>query len=274
MSNDEMTGNGTSGVEASADPSDLTEWVASARRGLRRDVAELVHRLELGELFVPLAKPVPDAPLGEQLEIEDDLTITPHLIVDDEGLAYCVLFTRADILEPLSAELGWTTDGGPLEYCALPAKVGLDLALQVVDEEHVMALVLNAGHETELMLQRHEVGSLAKGQALPLVGYVQHIPMQDFEKTLIAETDEAPPAAFIQAIERCLGERDDIEGYELLNTFNADRDLEPHLTLSLKPKSIEIDFEQVTQELIEALGDDVPEPGYVDIVFDRTPKAS
>jgi hypothetical protein len=124
------------------------------------------------------------------------------------------------------------------------------------------------------MLQKSELSSLAKGQAVPLVGYVHHIPMQDFEQTLIAETDEAPPAAFIQAIERCLKERDDIEGYELLNTFNADRDLEPHLTLSLRPKSVEIDFETVTEELTEALGDDVPPPGYVDIVFDRTPKSN
>lgn len=274
MSNDEMTGNGTGSLGGSSDPTDLTQWVDEARRGLRRDVAALVNRLELGELFVPLAKPVPDAPLGEHVEIDDGLTITPHLLEDSEGLLYGALFTRADILEPISEELGWTTDDGPLEYCALPAKVALELALQVLDEESVMGLVLNAGHESELMLQRSELAAIAQGKPIPLVGYVREIPMQDFEKTLIAETDEAPPAAFIQAIERCVAELDVIESYELLSTFNADRDLEPHLTLSLKPKRVEIDFEDVTQQLVEALGDDVPPPGYVDIVFDRTPKSA
>ncbi len=126
-------------------------------------------------------------------------------------------------------------------------------------------------HESELMLRRLELASIAKGQAVPLVGYVKQIPVQDFEKTLIAEAGDPPPAAFVAALERCLGELDDSIGeYEILRTFNADRDLEPHLTLSLKPKRADIDFEAVTTTLIEALSETVPPPGYIDIVFDRT----
>jgi hypothetical protein len=265
------TGDNGSGGDV-LDPSDLTHWVQNARRGLRRDVAELVQRMELGELYVPLAKRVPGAPLGEQMQLDDDLTLAPHLLEDEGGQLFCAMFTRPDILEPMAEQIGWQTDEGALEYCSLPAKIALDLALQIIDEENVMALIVNASHDTELMLQRHEVASMAQGRALPLVGYVRDIPMQDFEKTLIAETDQAPPKEFLDAVENCLADLGSIERYEVISTFNADRDLEPHLTLSLRPKSRSIDFEEVTQQIIEAVRDFVPPPGYVDIVFDRTPE--
>jgi hypothetical protein len=74
------------------DPTDLTHWVQGARRGLRRDVADLVQRLEHGELFVPLAKQVPGAPIGEQMELDDDLT-PPHLLADEEDRLFCSMFT-------------------------------------------------------------------------------------------------------------------------------------------------------------------------------------
>jgi hypothetical protein len=264
-----MSGNGHNG---SSNPGDLTTWVQGARRGLRRDVEALMERLDLGELFVPLASPVPGASVGEELELDDDLTLTPHLLADDEGNLYCALFTRADILEPMIAELGWTTDGGPLEYCSLPARIGLDLAIQIVDEERVLGLVLNAGHESELMLKRLELGSIAKGKAVPLVGYVREIPVQDFEKTLVAE-GELPSGEFIATLERCIEALGCIDDYEITRTFNADRDIEPHLTLSLRPNASAIDYEDVTKRLIEALGDLVPPPGYIDIIFDRSPKS-
>jgi hypothetical protein len=38
----------------------------------------------------------------------------------------------------------------------------------------------------------------------------------------------------------------------------------------LKPKRSDIDFEAVTEQLIHALTDTLPPPGYIDIVFDRT----
>mgnify|MGYP001159097975 CR=1 FL=1 len=231
------------------DPTDLTHWVESARRGMRRDVVEQCSRQGAGEQFVP-----------------------PHMLVDEDGNLFCAMFTRPDILEPLAEELGWGTDEGALEYCSLPARVGLDIAHQVVDDERVLALVITAGHETELLLHRHEIGSIAQGRALPLVGYVRAIPLQDFEKTLIAETDEPPPADFVQKVEACLDELGTVASYEVLSTFNADRDLEPHLTLSLKPKSRDIDFEGLTRRLMDAVADVVPPPGYLDIVFDHTPE--
>jgi hypothetical protein len=182
-----------------------------------------------------------------------------------------VVFTRPDIIQPVVDRVGWTTDGNPLEFASVPARVALELSLQVIDEETVLGLVVNPMHESELMLRRLEIGSILHGRALPLVGYVRQIPLQDFEETLVAESGEPPPPALMRAIERCVQESDDIIAFELLSTFNADRDLEPHLTLTLRPARTDIDFEAVTRKLVDEIGDLVPPPGYIDIVFDRSP---
>ncbi len=258
-------------LSPSDEPGDLTEVVRAARRGLRRDVALLVEHLRDAQLLLPLAKSVSGAPHGHEVELTDDLTIEPHLLADDEGNAFCPVFTRADILEPMIAQVGWMTEGNPLEYCSVPAQVALDLALQIVDEEHVVGVVVNPMHDSELMLRRTEVGSIAQGRPVPLVGYVRQIPLQDFEETLVAEGADPPPEALVSAVERCVASLDEIIGYEILSTFNADRDLEPHLTLTIRPAGGQIDFESVTHRLIDELGDLVPAPGYIDIVFDRSP---
>jgi hypothetical protein len=250
---------------------DLTDVILAARRGLRRDVALLVEKLDDGELLLPLSKSVPGATHGADHELTADVTIQPHLLVDEEGQAFCTAFTHPDIIHPVVEKVGWTTDGNALEFAAVPARVALDLSLQVIDDENVVGLVLNPMHESELMLRRSEIGSILQGRALPLVGYVQQIPLQDFEETLVAEGAEPPPAALVEAVERCVVESDDLVGFELLSTFNADRDLEPHLTLTVRPAKTDIDFEAVTRRLVERIGDLVPPPGYIDIVFDRSP---
>lgn len=248
---------------------DVTEAMLAARRGLRRDVASLIERLDRAELLIPLAKSVDGATHGSEEELTEDVTMEPHTLVDDDGRVFFTVFTRADLIEAVAEEFGWTTSGNPLEYATIPARVALDLGLQVMDDERVVGLVVNPMHGSELMLSRSELGSVLNGQPVPLVGYVHQIPVQDFEETLVAEGAEPPPPALVEALDRCVREMDDVIGYEISSTFNADRDLEPHLTLSVRPANSDIDFEAVTQRLVHEIRDLLPPPGYVDIVFER-----
>jgi hypothetical protein len=252
-----------------AEPKDVTDVVLAARRGLRRDVALLVREIDGAELLIPLAQSVSGAAHGEERELTEDVTMEPHTLVDDDGRVFFTVFTRSDILEPVVDQLGWTTSGQPLEYATLPARVALDLGLQVMDDDQVAGLVLNPMHESELMLSRVELGSILNGKAVPLVGYVRHIPLQDFEETLVAEGADPPPEELVDAIEDCVKQMDELIAFELLSSFNADRDLEPHLTLNLRPARPDIDFEAVTHRLIERVRDLIPPPGYIDIVFDK-----
>jgi hypothetical protein len=65
------------------EPTDLTPRVQAARRGLRRDVALLVEGLDGAELLVPLAKSVEGATHGAEHELTSDVTLEPHMLVDD-----------------------------------------------------------------------------------------------------------------------------------------------------------------------------------------------
>jgi hypothetical protein len=260
----------TDGGNGGGDARDLTAAVITARRGLRRDVAVLVDSLEAAELFVPLARPIQGVPYGEHVELEQELSMTPQMLVDGDQKVYAVLFTRAELLEAAGDQLGWTTGEGSLEYCALPARVALDMALEVVDGTNVVGLVINALDDSELFLQREELASVSAGKPIPLVGYVHEIPALDDERTLVAEAGDPPSAELIAAIERCVASDPDLKGYVLERTFNPERDVEPHATLRLRVQGA-VDRQAITARLIAELEDKLPEPGYVDIVFDEEP---
>jgi hypothetical protein len=258
------------GGNGGGDRRDLTVAVQTARRGFRRDVEVLVRLLDAGILLIPLAQSVPGASHGEELEVDEGFRLSPHMLVDDDGKLYCALFTHSDLLEPVVDALGWQTDEGALEYATVPASVALEMALAVIDEETVLGLVLNPLHDSELMLRKSELSSIVAGKAVPLVGYVNEIPEQDFEETLVAEPGDPPPPELVQALEACLAEIDGVQGYELSRTFNAERDVEPHPTLRVKIARQEDELSEVAEQIIEAVKDVLPPPGYIDVLFDRT----
>jgi hypothetical protein len=158
----------------------------------------LVEALEGAEVLVPLAENIVGAPEGERIETEEPLTIQPHMVLDPDGGAFCVFFTHVAFVEPIAARLGWQTAGEELKLCTLMAQHAIQMALSVIDEVEVRGLVLNPGTDFELMLLRDELGSLAKSQPLPLVGYIQDIDSTDEEGTLLAEPADPPPAEFLE----------------------------------------------------------------------------
>jgi hypothetical protein len=250
-------------------PTDLTAAVSIARRGFRSDVRVFTEALDRGELFAPLAAKVKDAVYGEQMQVEDELRLTPHLLEDPEGKLYCALFTRPELIEPLEEQLGWTTDGDALEYCALPARAALDMVLQVIDDDHVLGLVINPLADTELVLRRSEVASIAQGEPIPLVGYVEQIPEEADQRTLLAEPADPPPPEFTAALEQAIAKQPQIQGYTLQRTFNRERDLEPHLTLTLRTPP-GVDRQQLAAEVMQAIEDKLPPPGYIDVLFQES----
>lgn len=249
---------------------DLTPLIKTAQRGLRRDVQALLDQLPQGELFIPLARNIEGAPDGQRLEIDDgELKLVPHMLLDEEGHHYAALFSHPELMATMEQQLGWKTDDAELKFCTVPALFALDMALEVVDGEHVQGLVLNAGSDYELALRREELASLTHGKAIPLVGYVAALAPDEGEETLIAEGGEPPSPALSAAIENCLRELPAVEGYALLRTFNPERDLEPHPTLKLATSAAESELSNIARKVIDAIGEHLPPPGYIDIVFDR-----
>jgi len=260
----------TSGATGATDAPDLTPLIKTAQRGLRRDVQALLDQLPQGELFIPLVRNIEGVTDGQRLDIDDgEVKLVPHMLLDEEGNHYAALFSSPGLMAPMEQQLGWKTDGEDLKFCTVPALFALDMALEVVDDEHVLGLVLNAGTEYELALRRAELASLTNGKAIPLVGYVANLEPDEGETTLIAEGGEPPSPALTGAIEACLAELPQVEGYALLRTFNAERDLEPHPTLKLATRVAESELSAIAGKMIDAIGKHLPPPGYIDIVFDR-----
>jgi hypothetical protein len=246
---------------------DLTALVRGARRGLRRDVAKLEAALDEGELVVPLARGIGGVTEGDRVELDQQLEIVPHFVLDPDGRRYAALFTRAEHIEAPADALGWRTDGDELSVCTLPARIACELALGVIDEEEVHGLVIDPGEESELFLRRAELASLVAGHPIPLVGYVSELPPLDGEKVLVAEPAEPPPEALFAALEACLALLPEVRSHQLSRTFNPERDLEPHLTLTLTAEG-DYDPKAVAETIVLAIGEHVPPPGYIDLVFD------
>jgi hypothetical protein len=245
---------------------DLVLAVKQARRGFKRDVAALLEALEAADLLIPLTEPVAGATTGERTKIQGELRLSPHFLPTPEGHHFAALFTSAPLLDAIAAQLRWTTADGPLEFCSVPGGVALEMACGTLDE-NVVGVVIDAGAESELVLTAEEAKRLVTGQAIPLVGYVAAIP-DDHDRTLIAEPGTPPSAELVAALERCVAELPELSGYELLRTFNPERDLEPHPTLKLKTAAGNVDHQHLAKHVFNAVSPHLPAPGYVDIVFD------
>lgn len=246
--------------------SPFTRVVEAARSGLRRDVQALIDALPDAEFLIPLARDLPGTPEGEPVELTSDLVLTPHLLPDADGKLYCALFTRPEPLAPIIAALGWTTEEGELKICSFPARVALQMAHDAIDEEDVFGLVIDAGSDSELCLDRRELGSLLTGHALPLVGYVEQIQPDDRDKTLIAEPAEPPPPELVAALDAWRAAHPEVLEQKLEHTFHPDRDLEPHLTLVLRVEA-SADRASLFQSVTSALEGKLPPPGYLDVLF-------
>jgi hypothetical protein len=249
------------------EPAALTEAVRAAQSGFRRDVQALIDALEDADLLVPLAEHIPEARLGEAIEIDQPVAIQPHMLLDPEGAAFCCFFTEVSFVERIAEELAWTTSEGDLELCTIFSGYALQMALSVIDGVEVKGLVMNPGSDSELVLSRDEVASMAQGQALPLVGYVDDIEAGP-DDTLLAEPADPPPAELLEALERVKGAVPGISDLEVRRTFNPDRDREPHLTVTVKLGDENADRERLARRVSEAVEGKVPPPGYIDILFE------
>jgi hypothetical protein len=176
---------------------------------------------------------------------------------------------QARLLVPLQKPIADVEVGVEVEFCALPGRMALEMALELIDGKSIVGLLIDPLADSELMLQRHEVASLAQGRALPLVGYVAQIPPSPEEKTLVAETDEPAPSAIVETIERILAQRGQKLLWKLTRTFNAERDLEPHWTLSFGGQAMSDELLELSDEVAVALEGKLPPPGYIDILFDE-----
>jgi SseB protein N-terminal domain len=254
------------------DEIDLDAAIDAARTGLKSQVAIFVEALKHAEVYIPLSEDMPDAPEGEQIEIEGDLTFRPHMILNSDESIFAVGYTEPELVEPMQTALNWKTAGGELKFICVPFHVLFELAQVDVDGEPLSGLVLNPGTDLELVLQRDEAAAIGQGVAIPLVGYVADLPPDDEEETQIVEGAEPPPAELLLALERAVSKVENLVGTEVTTTFNPERDREPHLTITLTVIARDgLDRQALADATMEEAAPFLPAPGYADIVFRDAP---
>ena len=91
-------------------------------------------------------------------------------------------------------------------------------------------------------------------------------PAKPSMKTLVAEPAEPPPEELVRAVEGWLAVHPEVSRQTLERTFNPDRDLEPHLTLTLHVEG-DADHATLFESVTAALEGKLPPPGYLDVLF-------
>ncbi len=250
----------------------LSAALHTAQSGLRSDVASLVELLQEAHVYIPLSEDLPDTPEGEQIEMDGELTFRPHMILGEEEAIFAVAYSEPALVDAMQSTLDWSTSGGDLKFICVPAAVALDLAQVTIDGEQVTGLVFNPGTESELVLRRDEVASLAQGSALPLVGYVSELEPGADNEAHIIEGAAPPPPALLEALGRAKEEHADLVGFSVTTTFDPERDREPHLTIVLTVIGRhDLNRGALAEAVMDEAASHLPAPGYADIVFRDAP---
>ena len=250
-------------------PNDLIKAVVRARRGLRQDVKLLVDAIAHESFFIPLTKSLADQAQGDQVVLKPDQIIATRLLPKEEtGEKFVPLFTEPKILEPFQKAFGWKTEDGPLEYLGISGMEAFQFALKFIEDSRAAGIVINPFHPSGLELGPREVKSIAQGQPIPLVRYLEDLPLQPGEKFLSGKPSTPPPADLVKEVESFLAGRPQVLGYEFLQVFNPERDVEPHLLLNIRTRAKGTGMEFLRRKLLASLTVKPPPPGYMDVTFD------
>jgi len=247
---------------------DLTPYVIQARRGLRRDVKAFASALPNGKLFIPLSRRL-EAPISGQksFTVGTDTEIFAHTLTHPDTKAVAdALFTKKDLMTRCERDFGWKTDGGQLEYCAVPGNLILELVSKNLESGRTSSLVINPFHDSMLELQREEVLGLVKNEPIPLKHYLVGLPVQEDEKSMVGAPANKPSRELVDTILGYVLSHSDLSGYDLFQMFNEERDVEAHLGLNIYSKSGKYD-EEISNEIQLAIHGKLPPPGYIDILF-------
>jgi hypothetical protein len=253
---------------------DLTQAVAEAKGGRRSDTVALCKMLDQGRLFLALSHSSPDLPEEGEIVLTESTNISVHQLWTESGERFAAAFTTEQVLAAATSRLGWKTDGGPLRYAALPARMVLANALRQIEAGEAAGLVINPLHESELELLAPELRSLADGNPTPLPGYIPRDSRVEKGERVINGQPAVPPAAeLVQAIEAALARYPEVTGHRLFQMFRPETDIAPHLALNIHTKgSRQADdqpaiYEEIVSDVQEAIKGKAPPPGYIDILF-------
>lgn len=145
------------------------------------------------------------------------------------------------------------------------------MAQDLCESDVIEGMVLNLFHDTELRLNVDEINEIAGGNAVPLKDHLRGDQVSEDDITdLKPPSDLEVPDAFLEVISAYVDADGKLTGYECAWGRNPAVDQRPHLILNLETDDQELDREERARELHMALADHVPEPGFIEVTFNRS----
>jgi hypothetical protein len=196
-----------------------------------------------------------------------------HVTWSRDGLAWIPVFSSAEALASAGSGHSWQTDGGELQMAALPFEDLVAVLNQAFLDEQTGGIVFDLGLDTQLVLSSDEVLSLAAGTAIPITDLAGQQPARGDEQMYVGEPAESSEQ-LVSQIQQILGREPHVTGSHLYQVFIPERDVMPHLLLSLTSPAADATREEIGIRVSDAVAQlDVPPPGYIDVMFDFDPNS-
>ncbi len=250
----------------------MEQLLLQAQSGQLEDVRALVQGLPDTTLFVPGVRTEGDGMSEpdliqdfQALQSESRSSFRPRVLEDDRERPFLPVYTTRQRCEQ-QPKAGSNDD---FDVIQMTGASTFSMAEDLCERDVIDGLVINVFHETELRLNVDEIREIAAGTPVPLKDHLRGDRVSEDRITdLQPPSDLDLPDAFLEVLSAYVEADGKLTGYECAWGRNPAVDRRPHLLLNLQSEE-ELDREERARELHMALADHVPEPGVIEVTFNR-----
>jgi hypothetical protein len=252
----------------------MDQLLSKAQSGRREDVRSLVRALPDWTFIVPGVRTEANGMSGpeliqdfQELQSSSRPSFQPRVLEDERDRPFLPVYTTRDRYEQQTESSG----DDDLEAITMDGEETFAMAQDLCERDVIRGMVVNLFHDTELRLNVDEIGEIAGGTPVPLKDHLRgHEVSEDQITDLPPPSDLELPDALVDVISAYVEADGKLTGYECVWGRNPAVDRRPHLILNLHTDDQQLDREERARELHMALADQVPDPGFIEVTFNRS----
>jgi len=255
---------------------DLTELAENATSGKRTPVRRFLNGLKQATVFVPTH---PGPPTGSssgagEVDAEDDTQeedeLRPRILQTNTEIPFLPLFTDRSFLEEFLERMSKEEGGGNNDVRSISGPKALGVADQLMERGTIEGMIFNLYQDNELRVFHEEVKQLAKDKAVPLKQHLLGKEVGEGNIQMVPPPQTTVPGEFTETLREYIRDQPDLDASSWVWGVNPEVDNRPHLIVNLETSRDDVDREEHVNRLIDLLEGSIPEPGFVEVVFDRS----
>lgn len=255
---------------------ELTDLARRATSGKRTPVRRFLNELKEASVLVPTHPGPNPGPSIDREEVDrtesgqENRELRPRVLETDSGTPFLPLFTGRSFLEAFLERMDPETESFEGSFRSVTGSEGLGLAEQLRQRGTVEGVVFDLYQDTELRVFHEEVKQLARDKAVPLKQHLLGEEVGEGSMHIVPPPETTVPDAFTETLQEYVRDRPDLESSSWVWGLNPEVDNRPHLIVNLETGGDDVDREAHVKRLIGLLEGTIPEPGFVEVVFDKT----